>query len=127
MSIEYSALESGLDRFVRLDKGYFTGRDALVEAQQRQANNRFVTMEVHDVVDADARGSEPIFHAGKLIGRTTSGGFGWRIKKSLALGMVIPNLGELGTELEVQILGNRHRATVLEDSPFDPGNARLRA
>jgi len=127
MSIEYSALESGLNRFVRLDKGDFLGRDGLTAWQERGFKNRFVTLEVHGVTDADARGSEPIYHAGALVGRTTSGGYGWRLGKSLALGMVLPELGELGTEFEVTILGERRRATVIEESPFDPGNARLRS
>jgi dimethylglycine dehydrogenase len=94
LSIEYSALESGLQRFVHLNKGQFIGRDGLVEWQQRGFANRFVTMEVHDVDGADARGSEPIYLNGELVGRCTSGGYGWRLGKSLALGMVRPELGE---------------------------------
>jgi dimethylglycine dehydrogenase len=127
MSIEYSILESGLDRFARLDKGNFLGRDGLIEWQRRGFKNRFVTLEVHGVKDADARGSEPIYSAGNLVGRTTSGGFGWRLNKSLALGMVSPELAALGTDLEIVILGDRYRATVIEESPFDPKNERLRA
>ena len=77
--------------------------------------------------DVDARGSEPILQDGKLIGRATNGGYGWRVNKSLALGMVRPDLGEIGTELEITILGKPHRAVVVEESPFDTANARLRA
>jgi dimethylglycine dehydrogenase len=127
LSIEYSALESGLDRFVHLNKGQFIGRDALVEWQQKGFANTFVTMEVHGVTDADARGSEPIYKDGELIGRATSGGYGWRINKSLALAMVAPDLANLGQELEIEILGQRHKATIIEESPFDPDNERLRA
>jgi dimethylglycine dehydrogenase len=127
LSIEYCALESGLDRFVDPNKGQFIGRDALVAWHKRGFANRFVTLEVVDVRDADARGSEPIFKGGKLVGRCTSGGFGWRLAKSLALGMVRPDLGEVGTELDVTILGKVHRAVVIPESPFDPENRRLRA
>jgi dimethylglycine dehydrogenase len=127
MSVEYAIFESGLGRFARLDKGNFLGRDGLVAWQRRGFRNRFVTLEVHGVSDADARGSEPIHHEGRLVGRTTSGGFGWRVGKSLALGMVSPELGELGTRLTVTILGEPHAATVIEESPFDPKNERLRA
>ncbi len=127
LSIEYSAFESGLDRFVHLNKGEFIGRDALTAWQQRGFKNAFVTMEVHDVTDADARGNEAIYRDGELVGRATSGGYGWRIGKSLALAMVPPDMTELGTEFEIEILGNRHRATVIEESPFDPTNERLRA
>ncbi|MDQ3674417.1 MAG: aminomethyltransferase family protein, partial [Gemmatimonadota bacterium] len=127
LSIEYAALESGLDRFVHLNKGQFIGRDALVAWQQRGFNWRFVTMEVNGVTDAEARGSEPILVGDALVGRTTSGGYGWRVGKSLALGMVGPEHGEPGVELDIQILGERRRAIVVEESPYDPANARLRA
>ena len=127
LSIEYAALESGLDRFVHLNKGQFIGRDALVEWQQRGFRNRFVTLEVHGVTDVDARGSEPIHRNGKLVGRATSGAYGWRVGKSLALAMVQPELGEPGTELEITLLGKPHKAPVIAESPFDPENARLRS
>ena len=126
LSIEYSAHESGLQRFVRMDKGDFLGRDGLA-AREGAAANRFVTMEVHGVTDADARGSEPILRGDTLVGRTTSGGYGWRVGKSLALAMVSPHFGEIGTELEVVILGERHRAVIIPESPYDPTNERLRA
>ena len=86
-----------------------------------------VTMEVHDVTDADARGSEPVFHNGALVGRTTSGGYGWRVGKSLALAMVLPPLATAGSEFEIAILGTMHRATLIADSPFDPENTALRS
>jgi dimethylglycine dehydrogenase len=60
------------------------------------------------------------------VGRATSGGYGWRVEKSLALAMVRPDLAEVGTELEITILGVRHKATVIADCPYDPDNAALR-
>lgn len=126
LSVEYSAFESGLDRFVRLDKD-FLGRDGLVAWEERGFANRFVTLEVLDVTSADARGSEPILKDGRLVGRATSGGYGWRLGKSLALAMVAPELGEEGMELDIVILGRPHRAVVIGESPFDPENARLRS
>ncbi len=75
MSIEYSAFESGLDRFVRLDKEEdFIGKTALSQWQDRGPTNGFVTMEVLRIIDADARGSEAIYKDGEVIGRATSGG-----------------------------------------------------
>jgi dimethylglycine dehydrogenase len=123
----FAAFESGLDRFVHPNKGNFIGRDALVEWRERGFANRFVTLEVHGVTHSDARGNEAIWKDGQLVGRATSGGYGWRLGKSLALAIVRPDLGETGTDLEIQILGDHYRATVIEESPFDPGNARLRA
>jgi dimethylglycine dehydrogenase len=84
-------------------------------------------MEVHGVTDCDARGSEPLWKGNQLAGRATNGGYGWRVGKSLALGMVKPEFGEVGTELEIQILGERKRATIIPESPYDAENARLRA
>jgi dimethylglycine dehydrogenase len=126
LSIEYAALESGLDRFVHPNKGEFLGRDALVHWREKGFANRFVTLELDGITDTDARGSEPIRRNGEIVGRCTSGGYGWRVKKSLALAMVRPDLGEIGSELEVTILGKPHRAIVIAESPFDPLNERLR-
>ncbi|HAE03085.1 MAG TPA: dimethylglycine dehydrogenase, partial [Rhodospirillaceae bacterium] len=127
LSIEYAALESGLDRFVHLDKGDFLGRDALAAWKDRGIKWAFTTLEVHDTTDADALGSNPITLNGDVVGRCTSGNYGFRLEKSLALAMIRPDLTKPGTELEIEILGNVHRCTVVEESPFDPDNTRLRA
>ena len=73
LSIEYAALESGLDRFVHLNKGAFVGAQALVEWQQRGFSWRFATLEVSGIKNADPRGNEPIYSDDRLIGRATSG------------------------------------------------------
>ena len=129
LSIEYSAYESGLDRFVHPNKGEFLGRDALVAGREKGLNWNFVTMEVHGVSDADSdtRGSEPIYSKGKLVGRATNGGFGWRVNKSLALGMVRPEYATLDTELEIKILDKTFKASVIAESPYDADNLKLRA
>jgi dimethylglycine dehydrogenase len=67
-----------------------------------------------------------VLHDGKLVGRVTNGGYGWRVAKSLALAMVPPELAAVGQSLDVTILGKPHRATVIAESPFDPKNERLR-
>ena len=127
LSIEYAAYESGLHRFVHPNKGDFVGRNALVAWQQKGFDNAFVTLEVHDATDADALGNNAIFKDGENVGRATSGGFGFRLNKSLALGMVRPDLSEVGTELEMHILGTLHRVTVIKESPYDRNNEKLRA
>jgi dimethylglycine dehydrogenase len=129
LSIEYSAYESGLDRFVHPNKGQFLGRDALVAGREKGLNWNFVTMEIHGITDADSdtRGSEPIYSKGKLAGRATNGGFGWRVNKSLALGMVRPEFATLGTELEIKILDKPFKASVIAESPYDADNLKLRA
>jgi dimethylglycine dehydrogenase len=84
---------------------------------------------VHGVSDgdSDARGSEPLYHKGQLIGRATNGGYGFRVNKSLALGMVHPDCSAIGTELEIKTLGKLFNATVIAESPYDPENSALRA
>ena len=61
-----------------------------------------------------------------MIGRATSGNYGFRVQKSLALAMVPPRLAAPGSELEIDILGRRHPAIVVAESPFDPKNESLR-
>ena len=127
MSIEYAAFESGLDRFVHLNKGNFIGRDALVKWQQEGFNNKMVTLEVFDVTDADALGNNAIYKDGEVVGRATGGNYGFRVKKSLAIAMVEPKFSEIGTELEMDILDRKHKVVVIEDSPYDPMNEKIRA
>ena len=127
LSIEYSAFESGLDRFVNLKKPNFHGRDTLLARNARGLANKLVTLEVHGVTDADARGSEAIYVGDEIVGRATSGGYGWRVGKSLALAMIRPDVSVVGAEFDIVILGKRHKATIIDDSPFDPENSALRS
>ena len=127
LSIEYSAYESGLDRFVYPDKGDFIGRNALLAWRDKGFSNTFVTMEVHGTTDADALGNNPIYRGDDLVGRATGGNYGFRIGKSLALGMVRPELAAVGTELRMNILGTDHEVTIIPESPYDPKNEKLRA
>jgi dimethylglycine dehydrogenase len=90
--------------------------------------HRFVTLEVHDVVDADPLGNEPLYDlGGALIGRATSGYFAHALGKSLAIGYIKPEFAAVGTKLQIEILGERKPATVLVDSPYDPENKDLKA
>ena len=126
LPIEYAASESGLDRFVHLDKGDFVGRDALLRWKEKGFANAFATLEVHDVETADALGNNPIHHDGALVGRATGGNYGFRIGRSLALAMLRPEYAVAGTELTMTVLDRRHRVTVIPESPYDPENLRLR-
>ncbi len=127
LSIEYAAFESHLERFVHPNKGSFIGRDNLVQWQQEGFKNSLVTLEVLNVDDADAIGGNPIYHDGEMVGRATSGNYGFRIGKSLAMAMVPPALDVEGTRFEIDILGKRYEAVIINESPFDPENERLRA
>ena len=127
LSIEYAALESGLDRFVRLEKQDFIGRTALLAWQQQGFTNTFATLEVDGPKDADPLGNNPLYADNELVGRTTGGNYGFRVEKSLALAMLQPELAAVGTTLEIDVLGERCPALVVEESPWDPQNERLRS
>ncbi|MGC1488434.1 MAG: FAD-dependent oxidoreductase [Albidovulum sp.] len=128
LSTDYSLLEGGLERFVKFDKPQdFIGKAALLAEKQRGVKKRFVTLVV-DAKDCDAPYMSTIWHDGKIVGETTSGAWGYRVNASVALGLVKTALAVPGTEVEVEIYGERCRAVVQEDQPlWDPANERIRA
>ena len=128
LTSDYTPFEAGLDRFVRMNKGPFIGREALERQLAIGVPHRFVTLEVHDVDDADPLGNEPLFDKqGAIVGRATSGYYGHVLQKSLAIGYLKSELAVPGTQLGIEILGERKRATLLVDSPFDTDNQALKA
>ena len=125
---DYTPFEASLDRFVRMNKGDFIGKAALEKQLAEGVPHRFITLEVHGGTDADPLGNEPLFAAdGRMVGRATAGYYGHVLQKSLAIGYIKPEFAEVGTELSIEILGERKRATVVVESPYDPTNADLRA
>lgn len=128
LSTDYTLLEGGLERFVKFDKPQeFTGKAALLAEKQRGRAKGFVTLIV-DAGAADAPYMSTIWHAGEIVGETTSGAWGYRVNASVALAMVRADLAVPGTALEVEIYGQRCKAVVQADAPlWDPENARLRA
>ncbi|WP_210877749.1 GcvT family protein [Roseovarius autotrophicus] len=128
LSTDYSMLEGGLERFVKFDKPQdFPGKAALLAERQRGVSKRFVTLTV-EAGAADAPYMSTLWHEGEIVGETTSGAWGYRVGASVALGMLRADLAVSGTEIEVEIYGERCRAVVQPDGPlWDPENARLRA
>jgi dimethylglycine dehydrogenase len=128
LSTDYSLLEGGLGRFVKLDKPQdFPGKAAIQNEKQQGVKKSFVTLTV-EAGDADAPYMSCVWSGDEIVGETTSGGWGYRVGKSIALGMVRAELAQPGTELEVEIYGQKCRAVVQEDQPlWDPANERLRA
>ncbi|MCP5086173.1 MAG: FAD-dependent oxidoreductase [Rhodobacteraceae bacterium] len=128
LSTDYSILEGGLGRFVKLDKPFdFAGKAAIQNELQQGVKKSFVTLVV-DAKDADAPYMSTLWHDGEIVGETTSGAWGYRVNASIALGMLRADLAAPGTEIEVEIYGERCRAVVQEDQPlWDPQNERLRA
>ena len=121
----YSPVESGLERFVNLDKGDFIGRDAYLADKASGGVRRLVTF-VIDAEEADAIGDEPVWHEGKVVGWITSGGYGHCVGKSLALGYVPVAVAGAAGGFEVEILGIRRKATPVREALYDPSGARMR-
>jgi dimethylglycine dehydrogenase len=128
LSTDYSMLQGGLDRFVKLDKPQdFPGKAALQSEKQQGVSKRFVTLLV-DAGDYDAPYMSTLWHDGQVVGETTSGDWGYRVNASIALGMLQADLAVPGTELEIDIYGEMRKAVVQKDEPlWDPQNERLRA
>jgi dimethylglycine dehydrogenase len=128
LSTDYTLLEGGLERFVKLDKPLnFPGKAALLAEKQAGVAKRFVTLIV-DAGGADAPYMSTLWHDGQVVGETTSGGWGYRVNASIALGMLRADLAVPGTRIEVEIYGERRSAVVQQDQPlWDSANERIRA
>lgn len=128
LSSDYTLIEGGLDRFIRLGKEQDFPGKAVLQAEQQQGSKRgFVTMIV-DAGDCDAPYMSTIWHGEEVVGETTSGNWGYRVNKSIALGVVRSDLTVPGTVLEIEIFGARCKAVVQEDLPlWDAHNERIRA
>ncbi len=126
LSNECTLLECSLDRFLDLNKGDFLGRTALQSEQESGPRKQLVSLLV-DADDADALPGSPVFCNSKCVGGVSSGNYGHRINKSIALAFIDTDYHLPDTMLEVEILGNRRSALVTGKAVYDPGNARLKA
>jgi len=127
LTTEYTPAMASLDRFVKLDKaGGFIGQPALKQESVSGPRERFVPLLV-DAGDADAAAVSVVYSGNEYVGLVTSGGYGYRLKQSIALAYVRADLAKPGTELTVEILGERRRAVVATEPLFDPSNLRLRS
>jgi dimethylglycine dehydrogenase len=123
----YTPQMCGLSRFVARDKGDFIGRDAYLQQRpESRVTQTLVTLHV-DATDAEASGYEPVWAGDKRVGFVTSGAYGHTVARSLALAYLDFDHANVGTELEVHIVGARHRCRVIRPSPWDPRGARMRS
>ena len=128
LSTDYSLQEAGLSRFIQFDKEEnFLGKAALEIERQHGIKKQFVTLIV-SAGECDAPYMSTLWKNGQIVGETTSGAWGYRTNSSIALGMIRSDLASAGTEIEVEIFGDRHNAVVQANgSIWDPLNERLRA
>jgi 4-methylaminobutanoate oxidase (formaldehyde-forming) len=120
---EDSPFEAGLGFAVKLDKGDFVGRDALLE---RTEPERRLACLVLDDPRAVALGSEPVRVDGATVGRVTSGGYGYTVERSIAYAYLPAAATEPGTAVEVEIFGEWIAGSVVQEPLFDPAGERIR-
>lgn len=120
---EADPFESGLERFVRLDKPSFPGRTALLD--RPAPRQRFVSLRL----DSDAAPAQPgdaILSDGMVVGSVTSAGWGYRVAENLAMGFVTPDHSAEGARLDVLVQGRSLPAHVVAPCRYDPTSERIR-
>ncbi|MBT3140763.1 FAD-dependent oxidoreductase [Ruegeria litorea] len=125
-SPDYTAAETGLDRFISFKKNVdFIGRAAAEEERANGTDRKLVAFEV-DANDADVNAYEPIWLEGKVVGFCTSGGYSHYAQKSIAQGFLPTDRIADGLEVEIEILGEMRQARVISTPLFDVEGARMR-
>ncbi|MEO9516997.1 MAG: FAD-dependent oxidoreductase [Paracoccaceae bacterium] len=120
---EFDPFEAGLDRFVRMEKDDFAGKAALQSRLNAGPNKKLVTFAIASKA-VPAHSGASVMRNDKVVGTVTSGGWGHRVDRNLAMAFVDPKLASVGTQLELDLIGLRAPAEVIESGPFDPSNAR---
>lgn len=125
-SPDYTAAETGMDRFISFKKTIdFIGRSK-AEKDRENGTDRRLTSFVVDADDADVQGYEPIWLDGRVQGFCTSGGYSHFAEKSVALGFLPTERIIDGLEVEIEILGQMRPARIVTAPLFDPDGARMR-
>jgi 4-methylaminobutanoate oxidase (formaldehyde-forming) len=124
LTTETTPDEAGLDFAVRVDKP-FLGRDALLATRAAGGPRRRLRCLILDDPRNVCLGTEPVRVGGKVAGRVTSGGYGYRVDRSIAYAY-LPSTVELGSVVEVGVFGDWLSATVVAESPYDPADLRVR-
>ncbi len=122
---EFDPLESNLGRFLRLDHD-FPGRDALEAKEGQPLRRTFVTLEINSTT-GPAHSGDSLHDGDRVVGTVTSAAYGHRVQKNLAMGFIDPAYGAIGTELGVDVVGERAAARVTDDCLYDTRNERIRA
>jgi 4-methylaminobutanoate oxidase (formaldehyde-forming) len=119
--------EAGLGFAVRLDKGVdFVGREALVAANAAGPRKRLRCI-VLDDPGSVALGNEPVRVDGEVVGRVTSGGYGFAVERSIAYAYLPPDRAAIGTRGEVEVFGRWVGCEVVAEPLYDPAGERLRS
>ena len=123
---EFDPFETGLDRFVKLNKGEFVGRDALTTRHADGPTKRLVTLKV-GTDHAPAHGGASLMRGDRVVGTITSGDYGHRADLNLAYAFVDPALASEGSVMELDLCGQMVPCSVIKASPYDPDLSRVRS
>jgi dimethylglycine dehydrogenase len=123
---EFDPFETSLNRFVKLEKGDFNGKDALLKRHADGPRKKLVTLQI-DATHAPAHGGASLMRDGRVVGTITSGDWGHRVGLNLAYAFVDPELSETGSGMRLDLCGDLVGATVIAASPYDPGFTRIRS
>lgn len=122
---EYNPYEAGLGWAVRLDKGAFLGRDALLKIREKGIDRKLCCLTL-DEPGAVVMGKEPILDGSRVLGYVTSANHGYTVGKFIAYGYLPLEYAMPGTSVEVETFGNRHRATVSSEPLYDPRGKKMK-
>ncbi|MEO0680681.1 MAG: glycine cleavage T C-terminal barrel domain-containing protein, partial [Pseudomonadota bacterium] len=123
---EFDPFETGLERFVRMEKADFVGKAALQRRAAEGPRRRLATLSVA-CEDRWAQPGSSVMIGDEVVGTVTSGAWGHRTGLNLALAYVRPDLAEPGAAMELDLIGDRVAATAIPPSPYDPEGLRVRA
>jgi len=123
---DYTAAETGLERFINFNKGDFIGRNAALAERDNPPARHLATFVV-DADNADVWGDEPIWKDGAVIGFVTSGGYAHFAEKSVAIGFVPTTMIAEGAAFEIEILGQLRQAHLITEPLFDPKGEHMRS
>ena len=119
--------EGGLGFAVSLDKGVdFIGREALIAARETGPRKRLRCLVLDDPRSV-ALGNEPVQVDGEVVGRVTSGGYGFAVQRSIAYAYLPPSRAGIGTRAEVEVFGEWVGCEVVREPLYDPRGERIRA
>jgi len=124
MNVHHTPLETNIDWTVKWDKD-FIGKQSLEKVKADGVALKLACM-VIEAEDSDPWGYNPIFKSDEQVGMTSSGGYGHRVGKSIALGYIKPELAEPGTSLEVEVLGKKLPAEVMAMPLYDSENKKMK-
>ncbi|MEO0484540.1 MAG: FAD-dependent oxidoreductase [Pseudomonadota bacterium] len=122
---EFDPFETGLGRFVKLEKGDFVGKEALEARYAEGPRKCLVTLRI-DTERAPAHGGGSLMIGDRVVGTITSGDWGHRVGMNLAYAFVEPELAALGCEMQLDLCGEMVGAHVIEPSPYDPDYSLVR-